>query len=121
MDQTSEDPTLVLLSPQIPTSELHQAFRIFSYQLSVLTGIPSIQEAQLAVLGDTEAWRVDALIRRRILENTAEAVDTLDAIVTLVEDIQNMRVGEEVRDDVRKALDALRQVRSIAISTVFRA
>ena len=58
-------------------------------------------------------WQLDALMRRRSLENAQKAKDTLQSIVKLVEEIQNMPVGKDVRDDVVNALNELDEVRMI--------
>ena len=55
-------------------------------------------------------WQLDALLRRRTLENASGSQDTLLSIIKLVNQINNMPVGEDVRDDVEYALSALTQV-----------
>ncbi|KAF8621724.1 hypothetical protein AX15_007550 [Amanita polypyramis BW_CC] len=46
-------------------------------------------------------------MRHRALESAERAKDTLRSIVKLVDEIQNMPVGKDVRDDVVNALDEL--------------
>lgn len=50
------------------------------------------------------------MVRTRLAEATKESVDTLHAIVKLVDDIPNMRVGKEVQRGVFSALKELDQV-----------
>jgi phosphatidylinositol glycan class S len=55
-------------------------------------------------------WQLDALLRRRALENARGSQDTLRSIVKLVDQIKNMPVGQYVRGDVQDALTALDKV-----------
>ena len=55
-------------------------------------------------------WQLDALMRRRTLENAERAKDTLRSIVKLVDEIQNMPVDKDVRNDVVNALNELDEV-----------
>lgn len=55
-------------------------------------------------------WQVDAILRHRILENVRGSIDTISSIVKLVDRIQGMPVGESVKEDVEKTLDALEEV-----------
>jgi phosphatidylinositol glycan class S len=55
-------------------------------------------------------WQLDALLRRRALENAEGAQDTLKSIVKLVDQIENMPVGQNVKGDVQDSLTALDQV-----------
>jgi GPI-anchor transamidase subunit S len=55
-------------------------------------------------------WQFDALIRRRALENTEGSQNTLKSIVKLVDQIENMPVGQDVKGDVLDALVALDKV-----------
>lgn len=52
-------------------------------------------------------WQLDALLRRRTFENAQGSQDTLSSIVKLIDRIENMPVGDGVRDDVQNALYAL--------------
>ena len=56
-------------------------------------------------------WQLDALMRRRTLENAERAKDTLRSIVKLVDEIQNMPVDKDVRNDVVNALNELDEVK----------
>lgn len=51
-------------------------------------------------------------MRRRAEENVKGTQETLTSIVKLVDQIDNMPVKEDVRDDVQGALDALEKVRT---------
>lgn len=56
-------------------------------------------------------WQLDALIRRRAVENAVGAQETLESIIRLVAQIGDMPVGEDVKGDVVDALAALDKVR----------
>lgn len=55
-------------------------------------------------------WQLDALLRRRAIENVKSSEETLRSIVSLVNQIENMPVGTDVQNDVQEALVALDQV-----------
>jgi phosphatidylinositol glycan class S len=63
-------------------------------------------------------WQLDALLRRRILENVDKSRKTLGSIVQLVDQIENMPVGVDVRGDVQDALIALDEVSPLLLSTL---
>jgi GPI-anchor transamidase subunit S len=50
-------------------------------------------------------------MRRRTLENAHGSQETLQSIVKLVDQIENMPVGQDVLGDVHNALTALEEVR----------
>ena len=56
-------------------------------------------------------WQLDALVRLRTKENVDNSKDTLKSIVALVNQIENMPVGQDVKGDVQSALNALDMVR----------
>jgi len=104
--------------------ELTSIFSSFANQLLGLLGVPKLppnvkrsSSDSAAILSD---WQLDALLRRRALENASGSQDTLRSIVKLVAEIENMPVGSEVRDDVENALEALTKVRCIHCMTFFR-
>ncbi|KAI0370586.1 hypothetical protein BV20DRAFT_943936 [Pilatotrama ljubarskyi] len=118
---------IVLLNPshspisRLTSSDLVPAFNTFSYQLLTLLGVPGLP---LGVDPDPKAgwqpftdWELDALLRRRALENVQSSRETLEAIVRLVNQIKNMPVGEDVVGDVQAALDALNEVHESAGSS----
>lgn len=57
------------------------------------------------------------MVRSRLAEATRETVDTLHAVVKLVDDIPNMRVGKEVQRGVWSALRELDSVRLLLLSS----
>jgi GPI-anchor transamidase subunit S len=85
---------------------------LFSSQLLALLGVPplppSVRPAQFN--STLTNWQLDALLRRRILENVDKSAETLGSIVQLVDQIENMPVGAGVRGDVQNALGALDKV-----------
>jgi len=89
-------------------------FSSFSTQLLALLGAPPLPQAITHSTTDRafflSDWQLDALIRRRALENAQGSQDTLQSIVKLVDQIGNMPVGEDVRDDIEDALTALASV-----------
>ncbi|KAH7907289.1 phosphatidylinositol-glycan biosynthesis class S protein-domain-containing protein [Hygrophoropsis aurantiaca] len=90
--------------------DLQPVFSAFSSQLSALLGLPplprGVSSADPAILSH---WQLDALVRRRAIENIRGTQDTLHSIIKLVDQIDNMPVGPSVRDDVQDALAALSQ------------
>ncbi|PFH49350.1 hypothetical protein AMATHDRAFT_147864 [Amanita thiersii Skay4041] len=104
----SAGPTLLTLT------DLSQPFNSFAMQLLTLLGVPSlpptISRSPHATVTTITQWQLDALMRRRALENSERAKDTLGSIIKLVDKIQNMPVGKEVRNDVVDALSELDQM-----------
>ena len=98
------------LSPQ----DLNLYFSSFSNQLLVLLGVtklpPDIERSNLDHRDVLSDWQLDAFLRRRTFENAQGSQDTLSSIVKLVDKIENMPVGDGVRDDVQNALHALTKV-----------
>jgi phosphatidylinositol glycan class S len=90
---------------------LHAVFSSFASQLSSLLGIPALPDDVKSVDSGVSDWQLDTLTRRRTLENAEGSRDTLLSIVKLVDQIANMPVGPDVRDDVEGALSALHKVR----------
>lgn len=100
------------LSPQIND----YVFREFSQQLLSLLGVSSLPngtEHHPSDLSILSTWQVDALMRHRAIENTKGAQETLTSILKLVDQIENMPIKNDVKDDVEQALDALERVRYI--------
>ena len=104
--------------PRLTAADLDPIFNTFAYQLLTLLGVPGlpprVQSAPAAEGAAPEPftdWELDALLRRRALENVKSSSETLEAIVRLVDQIENMPVGQDVVGDVQDALDALNQVR----------
>ncbi|KAH9941817.1 phosphatidylinositol-glycan biosynthesis class S protein-domain-containing protein [Epithele typhae] len=139
-DQGSIDPSnafllpqwggIVLLNPsgsssplsrhRLTQSHLDPIFMTFAAQLSALLGIPGLPPGvkHLARADGTldafSDWELDALLRRRTLENAFSSADTLASIVRLVDQIANMPVGQDVKGDVQDALAALNEVHTAA-------
>lgn len=99
--------------------DLQDAFTTFNSQLLALLGVPvlppSIRSSDAEEITD---WQLDALIRQRALENIKESKETLQSIVSLVNQIQNMPVGQGVKGDIQNALNALDEVRTVP-DTIF--
>ncbi|KII84281.1 hypothetical protein PLICRDRAFT_46135 [Plicaturopsis crispa FD-325 SS-3] len=103
---------------ELSTSQLDEPFSAFSTQLLALlgvprlpTGIPSTDRSPLT------PWQIDALLRKRAIENTEESQETLQSIVKLVQQIGNMPVGQYVKGDVQDALSALEKLYTVATSS----
>jgi phosphatidylinositol glycan class S len=110
-----------LKSAELSVSDLEPIFKSFSAQLLALLGAPRLppnvarSPTETAVLTD---WQLDALMRRRTLENAERAKDTLRSIVKLVDEIQNMPVDKGVRNDVVNALNELDEVKFYHSSSI---
>ncbi|KDR80088.1 hypothetical protein GALMADRAFT_136636 [Galerina marginata CBS 339.88] len=101
-------------NPELPSQDLHAIFSLFANQLLSLLGVPTLPadvtsltqtpHVDATVLSDCQ---LDALVRRRTLENSQGSQDTLLSIIKLVDQIENMPVGQDVRGDIENALDAL--------------
>lgn len=94
----------------LPSQDLNEVFSVFANQLLALLGVPSLPSDVIKSTLGLSDWQLDALVRRRALENAQGSQDTLLSIVNLVDQIENMPVGDDVRGDVEDALDALTKV-----------
>lgn len=98
-------------STRLTTYDLDPVFSIFRHQLMTLLGVPPLSGF---VQPDSEElvtdWQLDALLRRRALENVESTKSTLQSITRLVQQIEGMPVGPDVQGDVEDALQALEQV-----------
>ncbi|KAH9947537.1 phosphatidylinositol-glycan biosynthesis class S protein [Amylocystis lapponica] len=102
-------------SSRLSTSDLDSAFAIFHYQLMTLLGVPGLSAHLISNQSATFTdWQLDALLRRRAVENVMGSRETLRSIVRLVDQIENMPVGKDVQGDVQDALAALDQTYSAA-------
>ncbi|THH21162.1 hypothetical protein EW146_g339 [Bondarzewia mesenterica] len=103
----------------LSTPELDHTFSLFRAQLLTLLGVPNLPA--IVALTDPSSpltdWQLDALHRRRTIENTISSKETLESIVQLVDEIPNMPVGPDVRDDIQDALTALDKVYASASSS----
>ncbi|EPQ26556.1 uncharacterized protein PFL1_05878 [Pseudozyma flocculosa PF-1] len=95
---------------QIPSDQLRQAMELFAQQLEILVGFPRRQGD--APFSQGREQRLDALLSKRILENARETVETLAGIVRLVDKIENLGVGEEIRKDVDRAIEVLESLKT---------
>jgi phosphatidylinositol glycan class S len=90
-----------------------QIFKEFSKELLNLLGVPTLPNGvrrHASESANLSNWQIDALMRRRTAENVKNTQETLTSIVKLVNQINNMPVKEDVRDDVQGALEALEPV-----------
>ncbi|KAF8326920.1 phosphatidylinositol-glycan biosynthesis class S protein-domain-containing protein [Amanita rubescens] len=77
-------------SNALSLSDLETVFKSFAAQLLILLGAPRLppnvarSPTETAILTD---WQLDALMRRRALENAERAKDTLHSIVKLMDGI----------------------------------
>ena len=93
-------------------TRLRIPFAVFRHQLLSLLGVPSLPPGvEFDGPGPFSDWQLDALVRHRARENMANAKETLKSIIALVNQIDNMPVGQDVRGDVQGALTALDNVR----------
>ncbi|KAN0108949.1 Phosphatidylinositol-glycan biosynthesis class S domain containing protein [Russula decolorans] len=93
----------------LTAAELDHVFSGFRAQLLRLIGVselpPEVRSAEPSLpLTD---FQLDTLYRQRAFENAGSSKETLQSIVKLVDQIPNMPVGQDVRDDVLEALSAL--------------
>lgn len=95
------------------SQNLDAVFSAFSSQLLTLLGVPRLPEQ---VHHDPSSiltgWQLDALLRKRTLENAQGTQDTLRSIVKLVDQIESMPVGPDVKGDIQNSLAALEEVPS---------
>ena len=84
----------------------------FTTQLLALLGVPPLPNSvsHISLASPLTGWQLDALVRRRVKENVFKTKETLDSIIRIVDQIDNMPVGANVRGDVEGALDALENV-----------
>ncbi|RPD69443.1 hypothetical protein L226DRAFT_515770 [Lentinus tigrinus ALCF2SS1-7] len=124
---------IVLLNPSEPPSSMHNplprlsaadldpAFNTFAYQLLTLLGVPGlprdVQYAREPAQEPFSEWELDALLRRRAVENVRGSSETLESIVRLVDQIEGMPVGPDVKDDIQDALGALNEVHETSRSS----
>ncbi|EDR08213.1 uncharacterized protein LACBIDRAFT_297633 [Laccaria bicolor S238N-H82] len=99
---------------------LQTSFSAFSHQLLSLLGIPQLPIGirDTASGSSIREWQLDALLRRRTLENAKGSQDTLKSIIKLVDQIENMPVGEDVKGDVEDALEELTKMYESATSSL---
>ncbi|KAF7316382.1 GPI transamidase component PIG-S [Mycena indigotica] len=103
----------------LPPTALNTIFSKFGKQLLALLGVARLPAGvDNSHTGILTGWQLDALLRRRAFENAAEAAETLQSIVKLVNQIENMPVGQDVRGDVQDSLDALDRIYASPIKSL---
>ncbi|KAF7344519.1 GPI transamidase component PIG-S [Mycena sanguinolenta] len=102
----------------LPPSALNSVFSTFASQLLGLLGVPNLPPDVHMNAPVLTGWQLDALLRRRTLENVQNAQDTLKSIVKLVDQIENMPVGLDVKGDVQNSLTALDQMYASASTSL---
>lgn len=90
------------------SSHLEDIMLTFERQLLSLLGVPELPQGVtlLESAASPSDWQLDALLRRRAVENVQDTVETLQSIIKLVDQIKNMPVKGDVRGDIRDALAA---------------
>jgi phosphatidylinositol glycan class S len=101
-----------------------EIFALFRTQLLTLLGVPQLP-INVKVRKDESGegrplslWQVDALLRKRARENMKGSIEALTSIIALVEKLENMPVGMDVRGEVSSALEELEKVRMISFHSV---
>ncbi|EKM57603.1 uncharacterized protein PHACADRAFT_192749 [Phanerochaete carnosa HHB-10118-sp] len=102
---------IVLLSNppgHLAVSALEKTFQTFQRQLLTLLGVPDLPPGVRSAQAEAfTEWQLDALVRQRARQNFENSKETLNSIVKLVHQIENMPVGQDVKGDVQDALIAL--------------
>ncbi|KAI0078298.1 hypothetical protein K474DRAFT_1641640 [Panus rudis PR-1116 ss-1] len=104
----------------LSSANLLPTFTTFRQQLMALLGVPDLPACVRSADKNSPFtdWQLDALVRRRTAENVKDSQETLQSIVSLVNQIENMPVGQDVRGDVQGALDALNQIFAVESPTL---
>ncbi|KAF5379200.1 hypothetical protein D9615_005907 [Tricholomella constricta] len=112
--------SILILNPQdsfplskLSSPSLRPVFSAFSIHLLSLLGVPSLPPGIKEISDDHHVltdWQLDSLLRYRALSNARGSKDTLRSIVNLVDQIENMPVGQDVRGDIQGALVALEEM-----------
>ncbi|KAF7779003.1 hypothetical protein Agabi119p4_3348 [Agaricus bisporus var. burnettii] len=79
--------------------------------------LPNGVKRHISEAASLSDWQFDALMRHHTAENIKNTQETLTSIVKPVDQIGNMPVKEDVRDDVQGALEALEQLHSARSQT----
>ena len=112
----SSDP---IAETKLNLEDLRTPFKTFQTELLALLGVPSLPSGFTSKEIITD-WQLDALLRRRAIENAQGSKDTLNSIVNLVGQIEGMPVGKDVTDDVYESLNALDKVLFLRFSKFWR-
>jgi len=89
---------------RMTSPHLQNILLTFKYQFLSLLGVPELPPGVFSSESTLSDWQLDALLRRRTLENVHDSTETLQSIVKLVDRIKNMPVKEDVRGDIQDAL-----------------
>ena len=101
-------PSNVTSSLRVTSDHLESIFAAFRFQLFSLLGVPELPEGVVSLdNAPLSQWQMDSLLRQRSLENVVSTTETLDSIIKLVNQIENMPVKEDVKGDTQNALDSL--------------
>ncbi|KAG1786856.1 phosphatidylinositol-glycan biosynthesis class S protein-domain-containing protein [Suillus plorans] len=116
--------SIFILNNELNSSSLHLSyndlkpvFRNFATQLAALLGVPPVPLGLSMEGSFLSDWQLDALLRHRALQNVQGSQDTLHSIIKLVDQINNMPVGQVVRDDVLDALASLHEAYRTAVTS----
>jgi GPI-anchor transamidase subunit S len=109
---------VIILNPEtsqdehLHSIELNAAFSTFRAQLSSLLGIHQLPSNIDDSRKDQPIsdWQLDSLMRRRLLETISATQETLSSIIKLVDQIENMPVGLDVKNDIQDSLDYMHYV-----------
>ncbi|XP_006463163.1 hypothetical protein AGABI2DRAFT_119994 [Agaricus bisporus var. bisporus H97] len=102
----------------LPSETNEQIFKEFSEELFSLLGmLPNGVKRHTSEAASLSDWQFNALMRHHTAENVKNTQETLTSIVKPVDQIGNMPVKEDVRDDVQGALEALEQLHSARSQT----
>ncbi|KAI0696818.1 phosphatidylinositol-glycan biosynthesis class S protein-domain-containing protein [Cytidiella melzeri] len=105
--------------PHLQVSDLHHTFATFRRQLMSLVGVPPLPpNVDYDLSLPFTDWQLDALVRLRTRQNVDNSKETLKSIVALVNQIENMPVGQDVKGDVQGALNALDMVFAEGLSSL---
>jgi phosphatidylinositol glycan class S len=107
---------IIVVNPQTDehTSSDHvlAAFHTFSSQLASLLGVHPLPDG--IVNNDPNSfisdWQLDSLMRRRLLETSSATQETLSSIVKLVNQLENMPLGPDVKNSVQDSLNLINDV-----------
>ncbi|EGC36310.1 hypothetical protein DICPUDRAFT_54711 [Dictyostelium purpureum] len=93
------------------TNEIENQMITFKYQLKELLGIKSNHEQQKSLSSDIilSDQEIDFAIKRYTAENINVTLSTLFSLSKLIDSLPNMLVLDNIRDEVKVAIDALQQ------------
>jgi len=102
----------------LTADSLELAFTTFRTQLHTLLGVhPLPKGVFFSTTTALSEWQLDAVLRQRALANSEATQQTLNSIVNLVDQIDNMPVGQDVRGSIQDSLDALEKVYGAALAS----